>query len=106
MTTASVGFHCPECAGSGRQKVYTGKAAFGGAKSVVLTPALIAINVGVFLLSLGGGGSASEISPKTLVKYGLYGPAVSQNDEWYRIITSGSCTAECCTSPSTCMHCG
>jgi len=89
MTTASVGFHCPECAGAGRQKVYTGRAAFGAAKSVVLTPALIAINVGVFLLTLGGGGSASEIGEKTLLKYGLYGPAVSEGHEWYRIITSG-----------------
>jgi len=89
MTTASVGFHCPECAGAGRQKVYTGRAAFGGAKSVVLTPALIAINIGVFLWSLAGGGGGTGISPKTLVNYGLYGPAIRFNDEWYRIITAG-----------------
>src|SRR5215211_7271172 len=63
MNTASVGFHCPECAGSeqGRQKVYTGRAAFGAASSVILTPALIAVNVAVFFLSLGNGGTAEHI---------------------------------------------
>ena len=91
MTTASVGFHCPECAGAkaGQQKVYTGRAAFGGAKSLVLTPALVAINVGVFLLALSGGGSASEIGGTVFQDYALYGPSIRYDHEWYRIITAG-----------------
>ena len=89
MTTASVGFHCPECARSGRQKVYTGRAAFGGSKTLRLTPALIAINVVVFVLSLSGGGSASEIGGSVLRDYGLYGPSIRYDHEWYRIITAG-----------------
>lgn len=91
MNTASVGFHCPECAGSksGRQKVYTGRAAFGGAKSLVLTPALIAINVGVFLLSLMDGANANRISGRVFVDYALYGPSVRYDNEWYRIVTAG-----------------
>jgi membrane associated rhomboid family serine protease len=92
MTTASVGFHCPECAGSkaGRQKVYTGRAAFGGAKSLFLTPALVAINVGVFLLTLAGGGKADRIgNGSAFVDYALYGPSIRYDHEWYRIITAG-----------------
>ncbi|HUP72540.1 MAG TPA: rhomboid family intramembrane serine protease [Acidimicrobiales bacterium] len=91
MNTASVGFHCPECAGakSGRQEVYTGRAAFGGAKSLVLTPALVAVNVGMFLLSLTGGGRAGEISGRMLRDYALYGPSIRYDNEWYRIITAG-----------------
>ncbi|MEO8692016.1 MAG: rhomboid family intramembrane serine protease [Acidimicrobiales bacterium] len=92
MNTASVGFHCPECAGSkqGRQKVYTGRAAFAAGKSVILTPALIAVNVAVFLLTLSGGRSATDIRGSTmLTDYGLYGPSIRYDHEWYRIITSG-----------------
>lgn len=92
MNTASVGFHCPECAGSksGRQKVYTGRAAFAAGKSLILTPALIAVNVGMFLLTLSGGRSATDISGSTMLRdYGLFGPSIRHDDEWYRIITSG-----------------
>jgi membrane associated rhomboid family serine protease len=89
MVTASVGFHCPECAQSGRQKVYAGRAAFGGAKSLVLTPALVAINVVVFLLGLSGGGGADQAGGSMLRDYGLYGPSVRYDHEYYRIITSG-----------------
>ena len=91
MNTASVGFHCPECAGSkqGRQKVYTGRAAFSAGKSVILTPALIAVNVGVFLLTLADGGQADNIGRSVLDKYALWGPYVDKDHEWYRIITAG-----------------
>jgi membrane associated rhomboid family serine protease len=91
MNSASVGFHCPECAGAkaGRQKVYTGRAAFGGARSMVLTPALIAINVGVFLLSLSDGGRADELTGPMLNDYALNGFRIQNQDEWYRIVTSG-----------------
>ena len=92
MNTASVGFHCPECAGSkqGRQKVYTGRAAFNAGKSVILTPALIAVNVGMFLLTLSGGRSATDIRGSTMLRdYGLFGPSIRYDHEYYRIITSG-----------------
>jgi membrane associated rhomboid family serine protease len=91
MTTASVGFHCPECAGSkaGRQKVYSGRAAFSRANSVVLTPALIAINVVVFLYTLSDGGEMDRAAGKSFVDFALYGPSVHYDDEWYRIITAG-----------------
>jgi len=88
MTTASVGFHCPDCARSGRQKVYTG-AAIRALNRPVVAPALIAAITAVWVLGLvdssrnavaGRGGFA--------VDYGLYGPAVAAGD-WWRVVTSG-----------------
>jgi len=89
MVTASVGFHCPDCAQSGRQKVITGRAAFTGSKQLVMTPALVAINVVIFLYSLSGGGGADQAGGSVLRDYGLYGPSVRYDHEYYRIITAG-----------------
>jgi membrane associated rhomboid family serine protease len=88
MATASVGFHCPECARTGRQKVYTG-AAIRAMNRPVVAQVLIAANAVVFVLGLadsarnamaGRGGFA--------VDGGLFGPAVAAG-EWWRIVTSG-----------------
>jgi membrane associated rhomboid family serine protease len=85
MNQASVGFHCPECAKSGRQKVYS-------AGSLVTRPyvsfALIAINVVVFLADL-----VSSVDDRTgfhdlSLRGVLFGPAVADG-EWYRVFTSG-----------------
>jgi membrane associated rhomboid family serine protease len=89
MTTASVGFHCPECVKSGRQKVYGGRAAFGRSGALWLTPGLIAANVAIFLISLGSGSSATEAGGSFLTRFGLFGPAVRHQHEYYRIVTSG-----------------
>src|SRR5690606_2221258 len=51
MTTASVGFHCPECARGGRQRVYT-SATIARLNRPVLTQAIIAVNALVFLAGL------------------------------------------------------
>jgi membrane associated rhomboid family serine protease len=85
MNQASVGFHCPECARKGRQRVYT-------AASLVTRPfvtyALIAINVVVYVLDLG---STSDVQTgqQSLADRGvLFGPAVAAGD-WWRPITAG-----------------
>jgi membrane associated rhomboid family serine protease len=88
MTTASVGFHCPECSRSGRQKVYT-KADIAQVNRPVLTQAIIGLNALVFLAGFadqdrgffGGGGAFRD-------EGGLFGPLVAQG-EWYRLVTSG-----------------
>lgn len=86
MITASVGFHCPECAKSGRQKVVTARSL---ATRPIFTQVLIGINAALYLLGLLQGSRngltrADELS----INYGLYGPAVHAGD-WYRVITSG-----------------
>jgi membrane associated rhomboid family serine protease len=89
MTQASVGFHCPNCVKKGKQKVVRGPAAFGATQRPVLTYAIIAVNVAVFLYELSEGDVAGRSSIfKVLVDYGLNGPAIAQDHEWYRLITS------------------
>jgi membrane associated rhomboid family serine protease len=88
MSTASVGFHCPECARSGKQKVYT-RANMSVLNRPLVTQVLVGINAVVFGAGLvdrrddafaGRGGFALD--------GGLFGPAVADG-EWYRIITAG-----------------
>lgn len=89
MNTASVGFHCPECAKSGRQTVVSGAALFGGRPLV--TQILIGINVAVFVLSVAlGDGIMGSIGSNGLLEEGAaFGPFIAERDEWWRIITSG-----------------
>jgi len=84
MNQASVGFHCPECARKGRQKVYT-------AASLITRPyvtyVLIAINVIVYILDRASRANAEP--GESLGDRGiLFGPYVADG-EWYRTITAG-----------------
>ncbi len=91
MVPASVGFHCPECARSGRQKVIRGAAALAPARPIV-TQVLIAINVAVYFVGLGLRGADSLGNRGGLIGafpqegVPLIGVAAG---EWYRVITSG-----------------
>jgi membrane associated rhomboid family serine protease len=85
MTTASVGFHCPECARTGRQKVYTRANWSDALRRPFIVQALIGINVAVWVAGLvmdqdGLGGFIDE--------GGLIAFLVADG-EWYRIVTSG-----------------
>ena len=91
MVQASVGFHCPECAKQGRQRVYRGTAALAPARPIV-TQVLIAINVVVYVVGLGLHGANDLTRQGGLVGEGTFdgvnvvGVAAG---EWYRIVTSG-----------------
>lgn len=93
MQQASVGFHCPECAKSGRQKVYTSRSLMKG--TIYATAALIAINVAVFVADIISGTTASVGGEEGRGVFGdiadkgvLFGPAVADGD-WWRPITGG-----------------
>jgi membrane associated rhomboid family serine protease len=86
MTPTSVGMRCPECSRD-RTKVRTVRS---GPTTPVVTRALIAINVIVFLAEtaagapLGGGGGG------TIWFHGvLFGPFISQSHEYWRLVTAG-----------------
>lgn len=92
MHQASVGFHCPECAKSGRQRVYNTRsvATMGG----TATKVLIGINLAVFIVgvvitpkSLSIGFNSSGIG-RLQLDGGLASVAV-YDGEWWRLITSG-----------------
>jgi membrane associated rhomboid family serine protease len=84
MHQASVGFHCPECAHKGRQKVIRGPVSARGG-GLLITNVLIALNVAVFVYGLGSG---MQTRDSVVIDGGLFGPSVADG-EWYRIVTSG-----------------
>ncbi len=91
MATASVGFHCPECARGGRQKVLTGAQTFGRAAmgTPAVTYTLIAANVAVFLAGLAERRQDALAGRSGFITDGgLYGPLVADG-EWWRIVSSG-----------------
>jgi membrane associated rhomboid family serine protease len=89
MTPTSVGMRCPECARD-RTKVKTVRSR---PTAPVVTQALIAINVAVFIAEtatgtpLGGVGNGNFGT--LFAKGALYGPAVDQAHQYYRLVTSG-----------------
>lgn len=91
MRQASVGFHCPECTKSSGQKVV--RAGQLHTKPVV-TNALIALNLAVFVAGIGSGLRTKQamtidgglIGLGRLANGDLIGVA---QGEWWRIVTSG-----------------
>jgi membrane associated rhomboid family serine protease len=86
MTATPVGMRCPDCAGQ-RQRVHTMRSMH---VDPIVTYALIAVNVLLFLGS-GAGGSfltGSGGNTRVFLDLALFGPAVDQGDYW-RLVTSG-----------------
>jgi len=88
MYDSPVGMRCPECAG---QQARSRRVAIRRSESPYGTYALIALNVIVFIAELGGGGGAASLEGggRLVADGGLLGPAVADQGEWYRIVTSG-----------------
>ena len=85
MNQASVGFHCPECARTGRQRVVTPRSL---ATRPVVTTALVAANLAVFVADVISQGGVGTDLGEWGTKGALYGPAVAAGD-WWRPVTSG-----------------
>ncbi len=99
MSTASVGFHCPECARSGRQKVYTRATLDRTFNRPLVTLGLIVVNAAVFVAGLAYE-SGSGLARAGLERVGgLLGETQFFGDvglvrgvadgDWWRIVTSG-----------------
>jgi membrane associated rhomboid family serine protease len=110
MRQASVGFHCPDCAGQGRGQVMTGAQIRRRAETPIVTNILIALNVAVFAYELVVGGSLSQFGLSDFgIDYALLGvgteipgglsqapvlpsgmggvPVGVAEGEWYRMVT-------------------
>jgi membrane associated rhomboid family serine protease len=89
MTPTPVGMRCPECSRE-RTKVKTVRS---GPSAPVVTQALIAINVIVFLAETASGASLGGVSQNgigTVYEHGaLWGPLITQSHEYYRLLTAG-----------------
>jgi membrane associated rhomboid family serine protease len=90
MVFAPVGIRCPDHSGQARgtARVSRGvrRASFEGTGAVV-TKTLVAINVGIYLLELGLGGTVSGTGNEIYNNGVLAGPLVDQGD-WWRLITA------------------
>lgn len=84
MHQASVGFHCPDCARSGRQKVYTARSL---ATRPVATTALVGLNLAVFMLGLASSNGPAGLN-EVAFDGALNGPLVA-NGDWWRPLTAG-----------------
>ncbi|WP_394360263.1 rhomboid family intramembrane serine protease [Amycolatopsis sp. SB7-3] len=103
LREAAVGFQCTDCVQAGRQqdraqqKQYRdagyGSRTLAGAqpaRTAVVTPVLLALNVIVFLITVVQSGSLANNNFSELFQYGqLWNPATLAGDEWWRILTSG-----------------
>jgi membrane associated rhomboid family serine protease len=94
MTPTPVGMRCPECANQRTRVVRNPTGQVTGAAALRVFPAtviLIAINVVVYLIEIAkaGGGLGSMSTLDIYNMGGLFGPAVSEGGDWWRIITSG-----------------
>ena len=91
MVFAPVGIRCPDHAGGprGTARVATGvkRAAFDGTGALV-TKALIAVNVLVFLVNLSQGSSLNQTSGSLFFRGALYIHGGLDQGEWYRLITA------------------
>lgn len=102
MVQASVGFHCPECARSGQQKVRTSRQLFGAGRGAAFRPlvtqVLIGLNVAVFLIDVFGGGDpfsgGGDLTGDGALLgafYGRFGPIAAgvSDGEWWRLVSGG-----------------
>ncbi len=85
MTSTPVGMRCPECS---KQKTKVHSVRSMNAVVTTVTVALIAVNA---LLFLGSGqfGFGSSGGSKLFYDLGLFGPAIADGSEYWRLVTSG-----------------
>lgn len=85
MTSTPVGMRCPECS---KQKTKVHSVRSMNATVTTVTVALIAVNV---LLFLGSGqfGFGSSGGSRLFLDLGLFGPAITDGNEYWRLVTSG-----------------
>ncbi len=90
MTTASVGFHCPDCLKSNKQQVLSRTNNFGVSERPPVVMGLIIINVLVFIYDIVSGANIMGSGLSDVANdFGLLGIAVDMDNEWYRVLSSG-----------------
>jgi len=94
MHQASVGFHCPACVRGAAQQVHTVRT-ISAASNPVVTSALIALNLAIYVVSSIGSGLV-EPSFAVQVDWALIGRGLTEGGlvgvaegEWYRLVTGG-----------------
>ncbi|GAA2009513.1 rhomboid family intramembrane serine protease [Nakamurella flavida] len=91
LRPASVGFHCRACVAEGRattvQPTTIAGSRFG--QQPVVTYALIAVNVAIFLVTAIQARSGMQLGGSTWFAQGSLLPELVASGEWWRLLTSG-----------------
>jgi membrane associated rhomboid family serine protease len=90
MTPAAVGIRCPEHSGQahGLQRIsQTARMAGADAYGAIVTKALVALNVGIYLAELAQGAGIQSASGSIFFNGALDGPDVA-NGDWWRLISA------------------
>jgi len=88
MTSAAVGFRCPECAGKNSGSAVRRLPVVGTATAMATT-VLVGLNLLVYLVEIAQAGQFYNVGAAQIIRdWGLFGPAVADGD-WYRMVTSG-----------------
>ena len=77
MIEAPVGFHCPEDAKAGQQKVLTSQNLFRSAGRPIVTLTLMAVNLAVYVIGFGIEGGASACASTAGCSPSVRRPVVS-----------------------------
>jgi membrane associated rhomboid family serine protease len=88
MNQAAVGFQCPECVREGRKTVRTARTAFGGrldGEQGQVTRVLVAINVAMFVATVGFGLLEGGAKNAGLIMSSAFGMGGSENSVLYRL---------------------
>jgi membrane associated rhomboid family serine protease len=92
MVFAPVGIRCPDHAGQAQGvkegvKRVADRTQWRAAHPGIVTKAIVATNVGIYLLQLAGGASINANSGWIFQHGALYGPLVAEG-EWWRLLTA------------------
>ncbi|MEV8436318.1 rhomboid family intramembrane serine protease [Actinosynnema sp. NPDC051121] len=92
LREASVGYQCVDCVNEARATVRRPRTFVGAefSQRLVVTPALIAVNVLMFAITAAQAGSLSSNQRSALfADLVMFTPSVAADGEWWRLLTSG-----------------
>ena len=95
LVDASVGHHCVDCVRDAQQvnpqakPVRARSRARTGQPRLVVVPALMAVNIAVFVLTAVQAGGLSMVERSAIFRDGVMFPALVSDGQWWRLITSG-----------------
>lgn len=95
LREASVGYQCVDCVNEGQRTVRPARTIGGapsrpsGARTLVVVPVLIVVNVLVFAVSAFQARSITENNVSSVFQYGSLVPAFVSDGEFWRLLTSG-----------------
>jgi len=90
LRDAPVGSHCFECRRAARPPAVQRARQRAAGAGPIVTKTIVALNVAVFVLTLSGpGANLTGRGGDLQAKLALYGPAIHQQHELYRLVTGG-----------------